>query len=151
VTPDLDVQGYFWLPDQSHDRLPGWLRFSTAEAGTLTLIGEFPDDEDLSRVVGEAEGRGYTLDDCFETFNERGKDKQVLRVQRVVVDVLYRKDEPNTADRVSLSLAGLTDWVAEAGFRGASPEGQQWLAGRAVGCVLTPGGAPLELSPLSGR
>jgi hypothetical protein len=114
----LDVRGYFGLPDRPEEaRLPGQLVFSTADGGSLSLIGRIPGlGRKPSRVVGEAEGRSYTLEDCLQTLSAPVQGKQVLLVQRVIVDAVYAKDEPVMADRVSLELANLTRWASMAGY-----------------------------------
>ena len=71
--------GYFWLPDRPAERVPGRLTFSTADGGSLSLIGELAAKEvELSRVLGEAEGNSYTLEDCLMALWSRGHGKQVL-------------------------------------------------------------------------
>jgi ApeA N-terminal domain 1 len=123
----LDVRGYFGLPDQPETRLPGQLVFSTADGGSLSLIGRLAGlGRQPSRLVGEAEGRSYTLEDCLQALSAPVQGKQVLLVQRVIVDAVYDKDEPVTADRVSLELANLTRWVRTAGYADAiRHEGEQ--------------------------
>jgi hypothetical protein len=115
--PDLALQGHFHLPNQPDQQVPGILTFSTTEGGTLTLIGELPpSDTEQSRVIGQTPGNIYTLEDCFETFGDRSKGKQVLRVQRLVVGAAYAKDQPITADQASIQLASLTHWIQSAGY-----------------------------------
>jgi hypothetical protein len=114
----LDVKGYFGLPDQPEaTRLPGQLVFSTADGGSLSLIDRLSGlGRQPSRLVGEAEGQSYTLEDCWPAYSAPVQGKQGLLVQRVIVGALYAKDEPVTADRVSLALANLTHWAATAGY-----------------------------------
>ena len=114
----LDVKGYFGLPDQPEEtRLPGQLVFSTADGGSLSIIGRLSGlGRQPSRLVGEAEGQSYTLEDCRQAFSAPVQGKQGLLVQRVIVGALYAKDEPVTADRVSLELANLTHWAATAWY-----------------------------------
>ncbi len=118
--PTLDLQGHFYLPDHPGQHVPGFLTFSTAEGGTLTLIGELPEpDTEQSRIIGQTPGNVYTLEDCFQTFGDHSQGKQVLRVQRLVVSATYGKDEPITADQLSIQLANLTHWVQSAGYGNA--------------------------------
>jgi ApeA N-terminal domain 1 len=122
----LDVKGYFGLPDQPEEtRLPGELVFSTADGGSLSLIGRLSGlDRQPSRLVGEAEGQSYTLEDCWQAYSAPVQGKQGLFVQRVIVGALYAKNEPVTADRVSLELANLTHWAATAGYAEAIRHGE---------------------------
>jgi hypothetical protein len=122
----LDVRGYFGLPDQPEEtRLPGQLVFSAADGGSLSLIGRLAGlGRQPSRLVGEAEGRSYTLEDCLQALSAPAQGKQVLLVQRVIVDAAHAKDEPVTADRVSLELAHLTHWAGTAGYADAIRPGQ---------------------------
>jgi ApeA N-terminal domain 1/Apea-like HEPN len=129
----IDVMGYFWLPDRPAERVPGRLTFSTVEGGSLSLIGELAGMETrLSRVLGEAEGVGYTLEDCLIALRSRGQGKQVLRVQRLVVGAFYGKDEPIEADRVSVQLANLPYWARSAGFDDALRPDREEHGGRWV-------------------
>jgi hypothetical protein len=116
----IDVMGYFWLPDRPELRVPGRLTFSTTDGGSLSLIGELAAPETpLSRVLGDAEGVGYTLEDCLMALRSRGQGKQVLHVQRLVVGAFYERGEPIEADRVSVQLAHLPYWAQSAGFADA--------------------------------
>jgi ApeA N-terminal domain 1 len=119
----IDVRGYFGVPDQPEEtRLPGQLVFSTADGGSLSLIGRLSGvSRRPSRLVGEAEGRSYTLEDCWETRSW----PQVLHVQHVIVGAAYAKDEPVMADRVSLEFAHLTQWTGTAGYAEAIRHGEE--------------------------
>jgi hypothetical protein len=122
----IDVKGYFGLPDQPEEaRVPGQLVFSTAHGGSLSLIGRLSGlGRQPSRLVGEAEGQSYTLEDCLQAFSAPVQGKQGLLVQRVIVGAVYAKDEPVTADRVSLELANLTHWAGTAGYAEAIHHGE---------------------------
>jgi ApeA N-terminal domain 1 len=127
----IDVMGYFWLPHRPAERVPGRLAFSTTEGGSLTLIdGLAGKQTQLMRVLGEAEGVGYTLEDCLMALRSLGQGKQVLRVQRLVVGAFYGKDEPVEADRVSVQLANLPYWVQSAGFTDAMHPDREEADGR---------------------
>jgi hypothetical protein len=116
----IDVMGYFWLPERPGERVPGRLTFSTTDGGSLSLIGELAGREvQSSRVLGEAEGIVYTLEDCLMALTSHGQGRQVLRVQRMVVGAFYEKDEPIEADRLSVQLANLPYWAQSAGFADA--------------------------------
>jgi hypothetical protein len=129
----IDVMGYFWLPDRPAERVPGRLAFSTTEGGSLTLIDELAGKQtQLMRVLGEAEGVGYTLEDCLMALRSLGQGKQVLRVQRLIIGAFYGKDEPVEADRVSVQLANLPYWVQSAGFADAMHPDREEADGRWV-------------------
>ena len=65
--------GYFWLPDRPDQRVPGRLTFSSTDGGSLSLIGELAGRRtELTRVLGEAEGVGYTLEDCLMSLRSPG-------------------------------------------------------------------------------
>jgi hypothetical protein len=116
----IDVMGYFWLPERPGEHVPGRLTFSTTDGGSLSLIGELAGREvQSSRVLGEAEGIVYTLEDCLMALTSHGQGRQVLHVQRLVVGAFYEKDEPIEADRLSVQLANLPYWAQSAGFADA--------------------------------
>jgi hypothetical protein len=129
----IDVMGYFWLPDRPEERVPGRLAFNTADGGSLSLIGELVGREaQSSRVLGEAEGAAYTLEDCLMALTSHGQGKQVLHVQRLVVGAFYEKDEPIEADRVSVQLTNLPYWAQSAGFADAMHPDREEHGGRWV-------------------
>ena len=125
--------GYFWLPDRPEERVPGRLTFNTTDGGSLSLIGELAGREaQSSRVLGEAEGAAYTLEDCLMALTRHGQGKQVLHVQRLVVGAFYEKDEPIEADRVSVQLTNLPYWAQSAGFADAMHPDREEHGGRWV-------------------
>jgi hypothetical protein len=124
----IDVKGYFRFPDQPEEAgVPGQFVFSTADGGSLSLIGTLSSiGRQPSRVVGEAEGQSYTLEDCLQGFSTYAPfpGKQSLLVQRVIAGAAYAKDEPVTADQFSVELVNLTSWAGTAGYAEAIRDGE---------------------------
>jgi ApeA N-terminal domain 1 len=109
----FEVRGYWWLPDRIDHKVPGILKFSVDHGAELELLGSLrsllelgdrtegdgfvrvdmtEDALQLSgrypRLHGEAQGKPYTLVDCFAThsswpvFGEGGS--QVINVGRIL-------------------------------------------------------------------
>ncbi len=84
----------------------------------LQLSARYP------RLHGQAEGKPYTLDDCFAThsswpmFGDGGS--QIINVNRVFRGAIFDKDEPLEAAAVSFTTTYLNHWLSETGIR------EQW-------------------------
>lgn len=110
----LDIEGFFWLPDNPDHRVAGRLAYNVVGGGKLSLIGGFDAAADTSRIIGQSSNNFYTLEDCFQTrvdgiINE--VRQEVHRVGRVIVGVAYDKDESLCFDGFSIRLAHLVQWV----------------------------------------
>jgi len=67
--------GYFWLPEQQENKIPGILTIKDGGNIELEVVGLFDEsikalngEDDLSRIIGHVEKDGLvTLDNCFYT------------------------------------------------------------------------------------
>jgi hypothetical protein len=145
----LEVGGLWWLPGYEQKKVPGFLTYDPQRGGLLKLIGALIEWEDVAprstaqsgattieyteeslekagtyaRILGEAEGKYYTLEDCFEIQRAgglfaRGAYRQSVNVNRIFTNVHFTENEIAGGDFVTLRLDGLTQWVAVSGVSG---------------------------------
>jgi hypothetical protein len=108
----IEIEGFFWIPDQPDNKAAGRLTFDDAEAANLALIGSLDTSRDVSRIIGLASDGVYTLDDCFVLRSEiSGITKQTYSVGRIFGGVAYDTGEEPMFDRVDLCVANLIEWV----------------------------------------
>lgn len=126
--PDLEVHGEFWLPGADDKKVPGILTFSTEEGGSLKLFGSFTQEDlhsdeartkDYSRILGEDDKTGYTLDSCLRTRERqtlgRGA-RQSFYVGQVIKDVWFARDEAIEAEMVDVEIDHLLTWTKITGI-----------------------------------
>ena len=72
------------------------------------------------RLHGQAEGKPYTLDDCFATrsswpvFSDGGS--QVISVGRILRGAIFEADEALEASAISFTTTYLNYWLSETGI-----------------------------------
>lgn len=126
--PDLEVHGEFWLPGTDDKKVPGILTFSTAEGGSLRLIGSFTEGfmrikgsrtKDYSRILGQDDKTAYTLDGCQRTRERQtlgGGARQSFYVGQVIKDAWFGKDEAIEAEMVDVEITHLLPWTNISGL-----------------------------------
>ena len=96
--------GYFWLPEQQENKIPGILTIKDGGNIELEVVGLFDESiealngkDDLTRIIGHVEKDGLvTLDNCCYTkknISFGGISKSKVCVHRVLSGVAYDKDE----------------------------------------------------------
>jgi hypothetical protein len=142
---NFEVRGHWWLPERSDYKVAGVLKFSAERGAELELFGSLRSLLDLEerferdgvtqvemtdnalelsarypRVLGEAEGKPYTLDDCFATHTSwatfGGPGSQILNIGRILRGVFFETGEAIEASGVSFAVAYLNYWLAETGI-----------------------------------
>ena len=124
----MEKVGYFWLPEDTKQQLPGTLRISDSGEIALEVIGSFGDPIDqlndqpsLGRIVGIIEnGDLVTLDSCRYTqrnISFGGVSKSLIHASLALLGAHYDKDEPITFSRVKFSVEGLDQWLSISGIR----------------------------------
>lgn len=119
--------GYFWLPEQQENKIPGILTIKDGGDIELEVVGLFDEsikalnsDDDLSRIIGHIEKDGLvTLDNCFYTkknISFGGISKSKVCVNRVLSGVAYDKDEEVTFNSLSFSVDCMDEWVGISGI-----------------------------------
>jgi hypothetical protein len=119
--------GYFWLPEQQENKIPGILTIKDGGNIELEVVGlfdksikAFNHEDDLSRIIGHVEKDGLvTLDDCFYTkknISFGGISKSKVYVNRVLSGVAYDKNEKTTFNSLSFSVDCMDEWVGISGI-----------------------------------
>lgn len=127
VEEEYKKSGYFWLPENPNNKIPGTLTIADGGKIELEIVGlfhnitqTFDDNEDLSRIVGHIEDDGLvTLDDCFyleKNISFGGISKSRVHVHRVLSGVAYDKDEVVTFDSLSFSVECMDEWIGISGI-----------------------------------
>lgn len=106
--------GYFWLPGNETNKLPGTLTILNGGEIELEIIGQFNDsinsfnNNDINRILGHIEKDGYvTLDNCFYTVKNHvfnGIAKSNIFAHKLFSGVIYSKDEDPTFNSLSFSV-----------------------------------------------
>ncbi len=129
ISEPIEISGYFWLPGQSDQRLPGVLHVSETGKTTLDVIGVFGEaiaaltesSPDLRRIVGVVEnGDLVTLEHCFYTnrnISFGGLSKSTIYANYFLRGVQYDEDEAIVFSKFSFSLEGLDEWLSITGLR----------------------------------
>lgn len=130
--------GYFWLPDNPENKLPGTLTVLSGGRVELEVPGFFDEtqshflgDVEHFRIVGVTEKWGaVTLDRCFETgqtSTSGGITKTKVFAHLLIAGLIYGPDEPLMFERLQFSLDGLNDWLSCSGLKVShDPSARSW-------------------------
>ena len=127
IDKEYKKTGYFWLPDNMDNKIPGILSIDDGGKIELEIVGRFDEgmktlsgDDDLSRIIGHVEKDGLvTLDDCFYTknnFSFGGISKSKVAVNKVLSGAAWDKDEKVAFNTFSFSVDCLDEWVGISGI-----------------------------------
>ena len=146
LTQPIETSGFFWLPGDAENRVPGVLRISQSGRATLEVTGdegqplvgplgtgtrelnsEGADGADTIRILGIVErrdsvtrGGSVTLDGCFrqrETVDLLGGlSRATFYVPLSYVGAEYGANERITFSKFSLSIEALDLWLATYGI-----------------------------------
>lgn len=123
----IDVLGRWWLPDRGDVQVPGVLKFDQ-EGIRLRLDGSLPSAggsrvplRRLPRIHGEAEGKAYNLEDCFQTLHQSSlrasRSVDEFRANRIARGAVYfEPGERLTGNLAAVGLAYLADWIGYSGI-----------------------------------
>lgn len=128
ITEQHINSGYFWLPSQPENKIPGTLKISDGGKIELEIIGNFDnslksfnDDPTLKRIVGHIEEDGYvTLDDCF--YKEKNISfgcisKSLVHVHKVLSGAHYEENEELIFSTFRFAVEGLDEWLNICGIK----------------------------------
>ena len=130
IKEEFKRSGYFWLPSEPDEKLPGTLSISDGGHIELEVIGRFEnrvevllnaDLQPIKRIVGHIEKDGFvTLDDCYyKTLPLSlmgGISKSLIRVNRAFIGAKYDEDEIPRFDSLTFSVEGIDEWVGISGI-----------------------------------
>ena len=123
IKEEFKKSGYFWLPSEPDEKLPGTLSISDGghiELEVLHQLGEMRTPfGDEKRVIGQIENDEIvTLDDCF--FKGRqgsiGISKSLIHVGRAFIGVPYDDGEIPLFNTLTFSVEGIDEWVGISGI-----------------------------------
>ena len=120
LSEPMERTGFFWLPEEPKNQLPGVLRISESRKATLQvfclsdpiqyLISE---DQNPSRIVGIIGNEFITLDEC--TYGDRSLQGNVLTstiyAKRTLIGFNYGEKEKITFSKIKFSVEGLDEWL----------------------------------------
>lgn len=128
IEEEYKKTGYFWLPGEEANKIPGVLSINEGGKIELEIVGHFEesikslreDNDDIIRIIGYVEKDGLvTLDHCFYTNKNitfGGISKSKIYVQRVLSGAAWDKDEPLTFNTFYFSVDCLDEWVGISGI-----------------------------------
>lgn len=129
LSEPFEKSGYFWLPGNSENKLPGVLRIAETGEATLEVIGIFGDIKtalndpapNMSRIVGVIEnGDLVTLDQCFyknRNISFGGISKSTIYANFVLSGANYDEGESIAFSKFIFSVEGLDEWLSVTGLR----------------------------------
>jgi hypothetical protein len=146
VEDKFEVRGDWWLPERADHKVPGILKFSLERGAELELFDRLRDPLDMGertdndqviqvsmtedalelsgrypRLHGEANGKPYTLVDCFATrwsWRMPGiRGSEFINVNRILRGAIFEQGEALEATGISCGLTYLTNWIMETGIK----------------------------------
>ena len=141
IDKPIECAGFFWLPSDNEDRLPGILKISESCNISVELQGIFgspqsalsemgvsfspPLEEDApcaSRILGQLQsGNKVTLDEC--SYGRRrlrfpgGPSQSVIHAKNAYLGAHYDGNEEILFSEISLSIDGLEEWLSISGIK----------------------------------
>jgi len=135
-----ELAGWWWLPDQPDDKIPGVLRCAPGQHPRLLLIGGFdpliwvrssPNSWEASGemrtwplLLGESDGQQATLLDCCPSSSSRSLQNrsqslfdQTLIAMRALIGVHLESADQATFKAMEINIENLLAWSAAKGLR----------------------------------
>ncbi len=142
----IEKHGFFWLPDDAENKIPGILRIS--ESGEITVevsqfsesrfyafnkrrLGGAPDrlnvtlnrsENRINRIVGITDNDLITLDKCLYDnwpldLLAVGVSTSTIHATRAFIGVNYDEGEEIAFSTLEFSMEGLDEWLSFSGFQ----------------------------------
>ena len=121
MTQELDVEGWFWLEGTEH-KVAGRLTYNMHSGPELHLIGSFhpdnpfPDRDIQAYVHGIANGKQYTLLNCYRTassFGMPGALSETYSPESVLQGAHLDNSHPLEFDSVTFEISHLHSWIGK--------------------------------------
>ncbi len=120
LSKPIEKPGFFWLPKEPRNQLPGVLRISESGEARLEvfclsdpiqfLISE---DQNPNRIVGIIGNELITLDEC--TYGDKSLQGSIListiYAKRALIGFNYDDEEKITFSKIEFSVEGLDEWL----------------------------------------
>ena len=146
LSEPIEKQGFFWLPDDAENKLPGILRISDSGEITLELsyfgeprfyasnkrcLGIAPDglggplngsENRINRIVGIIDNDLITLDKCLygnwtKNLFGVGVSTATIHATRAFIGVNYDEGEEIAFSTLTFSMEGLDEWLSISGIQ----------------------------------
>lgn len=135
----FEYQGYWWLPEEPEERVPGTLKFSPDEEVTLNLVGSFrgikgssgtmadlfPSSESGLILGFSVNGKAITLRNCNMTrgsLRMPGFATSTYSSDMVFVGEHFERPEDIGFEGLSVEYAHLEEWAGISGFTLKMPD-----------------------------
>lgn len=136
LSEPIEKSGFFWVPEDVENRLPGVLRISEEGVTTVEVFGlssnplvrrplddpmfysKYPDVNRVVGVVGKNEP--VTLDKCFTKNHNStlgGLWNVTICANLAFVGAVYEKGEEIEFSRIDFSVEGFDEWLGISGIR----------------------------------
>lgn len=122
LSEPIEKPGFFWLPKDAQNKLPGILCIS--ESGEITLTVNYfwnPGlDARSDRIVGIIDSDRITLDECFPKKRNTylgGVSTATIHAKRAFIGVNYGEGKEVTFSKLTFSVDGLDEWLAISGIK----------------------------------
>lgn len=124
----IEKIGYFWLPGDPEQRLPGTLRVSDKGKVTLEVIGTFGSDtfasffgpSSLGRIVGEIQDDDLiTLEGCRYISRKTSLgylSRCMITADYLYTGVLFEDGEAVAFTKLDVALTGFDEWLGISGL-----------------------------------
>lgn len=132
------VKGYFYLPDNPADQLPGMLTYSQVEGINLDLFGHFNPPKDSSKYENDlilgvtSNGKKITLLNCYEysrKMNFPGFPESKINSIYLLIGAHFDKKESISFNHCIIEYEDFNHWIDVSGFSMPkhNPENQEVL------------------------
>ena len=138
LSEPIEKPGFFWLPDDSGNQVPGILHIS--ESGEITLeisyvykpslsvvkknrLGHSQSrNRNIERIIGIIDHRLITLDNCsYIKYNNvlggGGVSTSTIQAQHAFIGVNYDEGKEVAFSKIVFSVEGLDEWLSVSGFQ----------------------------------
>lgn len=122
-----NYSGYFWLPSEPENKIPGQLFIINGGEIELEIAGLFgekkltQDQEEFHRIIGNIEKHGnITLDDCFYKIKNSfsgGILKSKIICNVAYLGIAFKDDISPQFENISFEIDGLDEWLGITGIK----------------------------------
>jgi len=123
---ELEIKGYWWLPEKPDLKLPGTLRFSPYKEFSLEIQGSFKEMGEMNKfltpdiILGHShQGKNITLYKCIETLHKGDSPEtfeSIFLVNVGFIGVHFRQLSEIKFKKISLRYNYLDEWLNISGF-----------------------------------
>ena len=135
LSEPVEKPGFFWLPQDQENQVPGILHISKSGEVTLEIsyfynpglsllsqppLGHSQVGSPIDRICGIAGNSRLTLDRCFRVSGNQvigdGVSTSTIKAEYAFLGVNYEEGEIITFSSVQFSVEGLDEWLRISGF-----------------------------------